>query len=350
MKRLSKRQEFIFKLIEERGLAGNQEILKELTKAESLSRQTLFRELRSLLRQGWIIQEGKGRGVIYRATLATPLLTYIDAEKYFKKGPDERILTYTHFNWDIFDHLLPLFSAEDLKKLNQVNTVYRKNVQMLSPSVLRKEWERLSIELSWKSSQIEGNTYSLIDTEILLKEHKEAKGHTHEEAQMILNHKEPLNLIFDNPQYFRTISVQKLEEIHKLLLKNLDVAYGLRKRIVGITGTLFKPLDNQHQIREALEKTAKAINGCEDPFSKALIAVLTISYIQPFEDGNKRSARMIGNALLYSHHACPLSYRSVDEAEYKKAIVLFYEQNSARYFKELFMEQFEFAVKQYFLS
>jgi Fic family protein len=73
-----------------------------------------------------------------------------------------------------------------------------------------------------------------------------------------------------------------------------------------------------------------------------------IAYIQPFEDGNKRTSRILGNAILLAHDYCPLSYRSVDEVEYKKAVILFYEQNNAFYFKELFLEQFKQAVNKYF--
>ena len=72
-----------------------------------------------------------------------------------------------------------------------------------------------------------------------------------------------------------------------------------------------------------------------------------IAYIQPFEDGNKRISRILGNALLLANDYCPLSYRSVDEVEYKKAIILFYEQNNASYFKQLFIEQFKQAVNNF---
>jgi Fic family protein len=92
----------------------------------------------------------------------------------------------------------------------------------------------------------------------------------------------------------------------------------------------------------------KEINKQKNPFVKTLIAMLVIAYIQPFEDGNKRTSRIIGNAILIAHDACPLSFRSIDELEYKKAILLFYEQNNFSYFKELFIKQFEFAVKNYF--
>jgi Fic family protein len=123
---------------------------------------------------------------------------------------------------------------------------------------------------------------------------------------------------------------------------------GIRKHPVGITGTRYRPLDNAHQIQEAVKKSLKAISMFTHPFTQALAAILMVSYIQPFEDGNKRTARLMGNAILVAHTVCPLSFRSVDESEYKKAILLFYEQNNARPFKELFVNQFKFAVENYF--
>jgi Fic family protein len=90
------------------------------------------------------------------------------------------------------------------------------------------------------------------------------------------------------------------------------------------------------------------INARDDGFEKALLAVVLISYIQPFEDGNKRTARMISNALLIAYEACPLSYRSVDSMDYKKAMLIFYEQNNLAAFKQIFIEQNLFGVKNYF--
>ena len=84
------------------------------------------------------------------------------------------------------------------------------------------------------------------------------------------------------------------------------------------------------------------------PLEKALAAVLLISYIQPFEDGNKRTARTVGNALLLAADYCPLSYRSADEIEYKKGMILFYEQNDWSYFKTIFTDQFRQGIEKYF--
>jgi Fic family protein len=126
------------------------------------------------------------------------------------------------------------------------------------------------------------------------------------------------------------------------------VERNIRQRRVGISGTNYKPLDNEHQIREALEDMCRLINRKENVFEKTLLALVLLSYIQPFNDGNKRTARIICNAILISNQYCPISFRTIDALEYKKAILVFYEQNTISVFKKLFIEQFRFAVKTYF--
>lgn len=202
--------------------------------------------------------------------------------------------------------------------------------------------------MSWKSSVIEGNTYTLLEAEALIKQGKEAGEKKKEEAVMILNHKETLDYIIKNVSIFQKISIAKLEDIHCILTKDLEISKGLRKSPVGITGTIYRPLDNIFQIKEALEKACQTVNQEKNIFSKTIILMLLIAYIQPFTDGNKRTSRLAANAILMSHNACPLSYRSIDEKEYKKAVVFFYEQNNLNYFKQLFIEQFKFSVRNYF--
>ena len=123
---------------------------------------------------------------------------------------------------------------------------------------------------------------------------------------------------------------------------------GIRKRRVGITGTNYYPLDNEHQIREALEDSCRLINGKENVFEKALLALVLLSYIQAFSDGNKRTARITSNAILIANNYCPISFRTVDSVDYKKAMLIFYEQNNISAFKKIFIEQFAFAVRTYF--
>ena len=116
---------------------------------------------------------------------------------------------------------------------------------------------------------------------------------------------------------------------------------------MGITGTNYRPIDNEGQLRETLLDLFDYIDHLPTIYDKALLAVLGLSYIQPFADGNKRTSRLVGNAMLFQAGYAPMSYRSVDDREYKIATVIFYEQNSVQAFKKLFIEQYEFSAKHY---
>ena len=116
---------------------------------------------------------------------------------------------------------------------------YTENITQLSDAEYKKELERLAIDLSWESSQIEGNTYSLVETERLLKDRETAAGKTKKEAIMLLNHKDALDFIIENPDYLSPLTISKMEDIHSLLVKELAVDRNLRKSRVGISGTNF---------------------------------------------------------------------------------------------------------------
>ncbi len=165
---------------------------------------------------------------------------------------------------------------------------------------------------------------------------------------MILNHKDAIDYILENKDKFKKVNLFEIEKIHQLLTKGLGINYGIRNNPVRIIGTRYLPPSNRSQIVESINLIIDKINKTKDSFSKALLSILMISYLQPFEDGNKRTSRILGNAILLANDICPLSYRSVNESDYKKGMILFYEQNYVKYFKELFVEQFKFAVDNYF--
>lgn len=346
MLQLTNRQNKIMEIIKELGSASNQQI-KEAIK--NISRITIVREINFLLENDLIIKQGKGRSIFYEEKVKKDFLQYINIDKYFQKETDQRDVKFRNFNFGIFKDMKEILTQEEKEDLISLNSDYQTRIKSLPVGILKKEFERLTIELSWKSSKIEGNTYSLIDTEILIKENKEAKGHNKEEAIMILNHKKALDYISDKRTDFKKLSVGKIESIHNLIVDGLGIEKGLRQRPVGIIGTQYIPLDNQHQIREAMESMVKVLNSMQNIFSKALFAIAILSYIQPFEDGNKRTARLLSNALLLANNSCPLSFRSVNVADYKKALLVFFEQNNIRAFKELFIEQFKFSMSNYFL-
>lgn len=347
MIRLNQRQQQIVAIISQQEQANIAQI-KELL-LEDISQVTLNRELAKLMQNQVLHRIGKGRSTTYVLSGFFRLFQPIDMENYFKNDIDHRTVL-TSFQFSILDTLLEasLFTEVEQEQLKQLKIQYQKNIANLSETLYKKELERLSIELSWKSAQIEGNTYSLLETERLFLEKQEADNKTKEEATMLLNHKDALQFMLAHEKEKKPITLRFIEEIHSILIKDLGVSKNIRSRIVGITGTNYHPLDNKFQIQESLQRMCDIINAKGNSFEKALIALVLISYIQPFEDGNKRTARMISNALLIADNACPLSYRSVDVLTYKKAMLLFYEQNNLSAFKELFIEQNVFAVTNYF--
>ena len=253
------------------------------------SGSTMKRLLADAVSKGLIEVYGKGPATKYSLTPQAQVTMPLDIDTYFKNEMDDRTVQ-ENFNFELIKQILPkvsLFTEEECKRLDKAQSTFRTHLEELSETDYKKEMERLGVDLSWKSSQIEGNTYSLLETERLLKERQEATGKTREEAIMLLNHK-------------------------------------------------------------ALEDTCKLINGKDNIFEKSLLALVLLSYIQAFSDGNKRTARITSNAILIANGYCPISFRTVDSIDYKKAMLIFYEQNNIAAFKKIFIEQFEFAVKTYF--
>lgn len=311
---------------------------------------TLKRLLSAQIAAGSIQVTGQGKATRYSLTSACHMMMPIDIDTYFLHDQDERQIQST-FNFELFAEMLPslsLFTDEEMQQLDALQMQFQKNMSGLPPTTYRKEMERLGVDLSWKSSQIEGNTYSLLETERLLRESKTADGKTQEEAMMLLNHKQTLRFLLDNKDYLQELTIRRIEDIQSLLVEGLETEKGLRHRRVGITGTNYRPLDNEFQIREALETSCNIINQRQSVFEKALLALLLISYIQPFTDGNKRTSRLVSNGILMAYDHCPLSFRTVDSIDYKKAMLVFYEQNNIVPFKEIFISQYKFAVEEYF--
>jgi Fic family protein len=164
---------------------------------------------------------------------------------------DDRLemLPIVYFNFDIFEALKALDITTNWNgEINEVN-IEENYLNQLN----KKELERYIIEFSWKSSKIEGNTFTLLDTEELIKNNNTRKHSTYE-VDTILNHKKAFDFIFLNKDYFKELSVKKIIEIHSILTSELGVKKGLRSKWVGITGSLYKPLDIPSQIEEALKK------------------------------------------------------------------------------------------------
>jgi Fe2+ or Zn2+ uptake regulation protein len=348
MRELNLKQQKIIKIFLVKGKMQSSEVHREIRQTgEIISLITIKRTLSEMAREGILEVLGSGRSTNYNLNSRGRIFADIDAEQYITIEPDKRY-GLNHYNFGLFKKFpVNIFTDPELKRLKAATSEYNQRTAGLPPAIQKKELERLVIELSWKSSKIEGNTYTLLDTEKLILEDKEAPGHSKNETRMILNHKDAFHYIRRHAAQFKTMTRKNLEELHALIVKDLKVDLGLRTKPIGVIGSIYRPLDNIYQITEAVSELSALIGRSHTAYAKALLALLGISYIQPFADGNKRTARLMANAVLIAHALAPLSYRSVSEEDYRSAMLVFYELNSIVPMKKIFIDQYEFAARNY---
>lgn len=345
----NKRQDSILAFLQKAGSATRNQVAQHLASTGVIvSNVTLLRDLDALAHAKLVERSGAGKGTRYALGIYSSLTFPMDVDAYFALGQDERKLQSPGFDCAIFQKMHHLLGDQDIAELDALNRFYLQKKAKLSPGLVRRELDRFTIEFSWKSSRMEGNTYTVFEAEHLLKENVPASGKSAEDAQMLLNHKKALDHVLASPKCFREIGIGKILELHRLLVEELSINPGIRNGRVGIVGSNYSPPENRVQVEAAMEGLVALLRRTEHPLERAMLAVLLLSCIQPFEDGNKRTARILGNAILVAANYCPLSYRSVDETGYRKAVILFCEQNNLGYFRKLFLEQFRMAVTTYF--
>ncbi len=236
-------ENLILEFLKQNPKTSSEEIRQGISNKKSIA--TIKRVLSKLATNKLIFSIGKGKATRYKLSPYYDLFREIDIEEYYKKEIDERVII-ENFNFSLLREIFPttkLFTEDESIRLSNLQKEFETNISKLSEFAIKKEFERLAIDLSWKSSQIEGNAYSLLETERLLKEKVTAEGKSKEEAVMLLNHKKAIDFIIENPDYLSPLSVSKFEDIHTILTKELVVDRNIRKRRVGISGTNYRPID-----------------------------------------------------------------------------------------------------------
>lgn len=209
---------------------------------------------------------------------------------------------------------------------------------------------RLLIDLSWNSSRLEGNTYSLLETERLLSLGEAAKGKNAFEAQMILNHKEAIEFLITTAAEIG-FNRYTLLNLHALLSDNLledPMGSGRLRRIaVGIGQTVFHPLEGAPRIEECFQQILDTATAIKDPFEQAFFAMVHLPYLQPFEDVNKRGSRLAANIGLIQRNLCPLSFVDVAQSTYISAMIGVYELNRVELLRDVFVWAYKRSCARY---
>ena len=320
------------------------------SEAQSLTgshRNTISGDFKKLVDENIIIMSGTGKGARYKII---ENIIFIDSDfemvfskienKLFKNFFSAKKRQKSFFNKTFSKALITDFSFPD--KISNRFTEMQGKIQIrkneLSDSERKRKKEKLVIDLSWASSNIEGNTYSLLETEALIKYNETTKGKTFSEAKMILNHKEAIQFIRKNLVY-KSLSRKNIFELHQILTSELKIKTGFREHLVAISNSSYVPCDNQFQIASFFDDMIELINDTKCILAKSLAANLLIAYLQPFSDGNKRTSRMVGNAILLAQDYLPISFSHTSKEEYIKSILYFYEKQDPSYFKLLFLKE-----------
>jgi Fic/DOC family len=209
---------------------------------------------------------------------------------------------------------------------------------------------RLLIDLSWNSSRLEGNTYSLLDTTRLIEFGEAAAGRDRLEAQMIVNHKDAIEFLVNEAEGigFNRYTILNL---HGILAQNLLPDPGapgrLRRMGVGIGKSTFHPLELPQLIEECFNHLLDTAAAIQDPFEQALFAMVQLPYLQPFDDVNKRVSRLSANIPFIKRNLSPLSFIDVPRALYTDALLAVYELNKIDMLREVFVWAYERSAARY---
>ena len=335
---------------------------------QRLPRRTLQRRLALLVKQQRLKISGRGRGSRYR-------IVPTDTEIRPQSAPQVEIyLPLSPAGANIKQAICePLQNRRPVGYDREFLDVYRPNETYYLPAELRERllnmglspdrerpagtyarqiFNRLLIDLSWNSSRLEGNTYSLLETERLLELGESAEGKDAREAQMILNHKNAIELLVEQAEEigFNRYTILNL---HALLSENLLAdprACGrLRTIAVGIDGSTYHPLEVPQLIEESFQQILDTVTAITDPFEQAFFVMVHLPYLQPFEDVNKRVSRLALNIPLIRQNLSPLSFVDVPLRPYIDGLLGVYELNRIELLRDVFVWAYDRSSARYVL-
>lgn len=339
----------------------------EASLASSTNRRTLQRWLGALVDDGRLIREGRARAVRYR--LAEPA----EASEFVAHAPAPAVYGFplSEAGIQIAAHVQqPLQQRQPVGYRREFLDAYKPNRTHYLPAAMRAELSslgslkadepagtfarrlahRLLIDLSWNSSRLEGNAYSLLETERLIAGGELASGKNALDAQMILNHKQAIEFLIDSAAEIG-FDRHTIVNLHAMLADNLledpAAAGRVRSIAVGIGHTTFLPLEGPQRIDECFEQVLSKAAAIHDPFEQAFFALVHLPYLQAFEDVNKRVSRLAANIPLIKGNLCPLSFVDLPRDTYLSALLGVYELNRVELLRDVFAWAYRRSCSRY---
>lgn len=308
--------------------------------------RAIQRALKSLIEDRAIMAHGNARARHY----TLPVKADEDTTQYLSKPLSERspVAYQQTFLSSYIPNKTYYLDSATRQELAGIGLV--ENITRPAGTYARHIYNRLLIDLSFNSSRLEGNTYSLLETKQLIEFGEIASGKDAFEAQMILNHKEAIEYIIESANE-KTISAHEIYSIHALLSNNLlgdpSASGRIRNIAVGISGTSYLPIDNPHLLKEYFTMFVDKLNQIQNPFEQSFFSLVHLSYLQAFQDVNKRTARLVANIPLIKQNLKPLSFTDVETHRYMMALLGIYEKTDVSLLRELYLWAYNKSAQRY---
>ncbi|MDD2487613.1 MAG: Fic family protein [Candidatus Gracilibacteria bacterium] len=303
----------------------------EIADLFSIERTTAYRYIKELIESNLVVEISKGKYSIKMNPSEYLKMDFFDRKK-------------ASYNFLFLEEYIPNITSFLGKRYEDIKELYQDKDTLSTYDYLinMRGIENLLIDISYTSSRLEGNTYSYLDTEVLIKYNEEAEGKTKSETQMILNHKNAIKYIVDNR---KNISYSKSDffNLHKILGKGLlsdEFLGNIRNKEVKIGGSTYLPLDNRFQLEGEFEKFLSKLNQIRNPFEQSIFILVFIPYFQLFMDINKRTSRLGSNIPLIKNGLAPLSLLQINERDYINAMLSIYELNDVSLLSEIFTDNY----------
>ncbi|MGB3386455.1 MAG: Fic family protein, partial [Pseudaminobacter sp.] len=328
-----------------------------------IPRRTLQYHLKSLTDSGRLVRRGEKRGARYYPPSAVPAANGDGEEPTVPlSGGGKEVLAYVRqpverrqpvgYDRSFLDSYRPNVTAwlDDNERTHLLKVGTAETGNQPAGTYAKHILNRLLIDLSWNSSRLEGNTYSLLDTRRLIEFGEEAEGKERLDAQMILNHKDAVEFLVNSAEDigFNRYTILNL---HAMLANNLladETAAGRLRRIaVGIERSVFHPLEVPSIIEECFDQALATAAAIDDPFEQAFFVMVQFPYLQPFDDVNKRVSRLAANIPLIKRNLSPLSFTDVPRQAYTDAILGVYELCRVDLLKDVFIWAYERSAARY---
>lgn len=325
----------LYQLNQELSSVSLNELLKKL--GSGYSERSVRRWLAEMVAEGLVKKLGDRRSTRYKVvenasqrlgTAATPFrIESKEILENVRRPLYERVPIAYADNWfheyqPNVNFYIPLDIRLQLHKAGK-----RSKIEDPAGTYAHQIFNRLLIDLSYNSSRLEGNTYSLLDTQKLLLEGASAEGKLDEEAVMILNHKEAIRYLVNSAPTLE-INRKTICTLHFLLSDGLvEPCYAgkVRDHGVRIGGSTYIPFEDPQQLQLRLDRIAQKAVSIEDPYEQSLFLLIHLTYLQAFSDVNKRTARLSANIPLIKHNLVPLSFNDVEKDDYTSAVIAIYE-------------------------